>query len=78
MKGNLLNEINEVKKGDGTPFKVFTPFWRHAEKFYLEKVPSKDKKIQKCKNKINFFKNTFNPEKILPKKEWFKKFNKFY
>jgi len=25
-KGNTLNEIDEVKKGDGTPFKVFTPF----------------------------------------------------
>ena len=35
LKGNLLNEINEVKKGDGTPFKVFTPYWRNAEKFYL-------------------------------------------
>ena len=32
-KGNVLNEIGEVKKGDGTPFKVFTPFWRNAEKY---------------------------------------------
>ena len=78
FKGNILNEVDEIKKNDGTPFKVFTPFWRHAEKFYLEKVPSKDKKVQKCKNKINFFKNTFNPEKILSKKEWFKKFDKFW
>ena len=28
FKGNALNEINEIKKNDGTPFKVFTPFWR--------------------------------------------------
>ena len=33
FKGNALNEIDEVKKNDGTPFKVFTPFWR-IEKFY--------------------------------------------
>ena len=26
-KGNTLNEINEIKKNDGSPFKVFTPFW---------------------------------------------------
>ena len=26
FKGNILNETSEVKKGDGTPFKVFTPF----------------------------------------------------
>ena len=28
--------INEIKKSDSTPFKGFTPFWRTAEKFYLE------------------------------------------
>ena len=43
FKGNILNEINEIKKGDGTPFKVFTPYWRNAEKFYLEKIPQKKK-----------------------------------
>lgn len=32
FRGNALNEINEIKKSDGTPFKVFTPFWRTAEK----------------------------------------------
>jgi deoxyribodipyrimidine photo-lyase len=28
FKGNILNEFQEVTKNDGTPFKVFTPFWR--------------------------------------------------
>ena len=37
FKGNILNEYIEVKKKDGTPFKVFTPYWRNAEKLYLEK-----------------------------------------
>ena len=37
FKGNLLNEAHEVIKNDGTPFKVFTPFWKTAEKFYLDK-----------------------------------------
>ena len=31
FKGNILNEFQEVTKNDGTPFKVFTPFWRVAE-----------------------------------------------
>ena len=44
FKGNILNEFNDVKKNDNTPFKVFTPFWRVAEKFILEKVPSQIKK----------------------------------
>jgi deoxyribodipyrimidine photo-lyase len=78
FKGNALNEINEIKKGDGTPFKVFTPFWRTAEKYYIEKIPSKEKMIKKCKNKINYFKNCIEPEKILPKKDWFKNFEKIW
>ncbi len=78
LKGNILNEFNEVKKNDGTPFKVFTPFWRTAEKFYLEKIPSKEKKIIKCKRKINFFKNTTDFSKIYPRKKWFKKFENFW
>ncbi len=78
FKGNILNEINEVKKSDGTPFKVFTPFWRNAEKYYLEKIPSKEKKIIKCKKKIDFFKNSLNEIQILPKNKWYKKFEKYW
>ena len=48
LKGNILNEINDVKKGDDTPFKVFTPYWRTAEKIYLDKIPTKEKIILKC------------------------------
>ena len=76
FKGNALNEIDEIKKNDGTPFRVFTPFWRAAEKYYIEKIPSKEKVIKKCKNKINYFKNCIEPQKILPKKDWFKNFEK--
>ena len=50
-KGNVLNEIDEIKKNDGTPFKVFTPFWRNAENHYIEKIPSKEKIIKKCLRK---------------------------
>ncbi len=78
FKGNVLNEIGEVKKSDGTPFKVFTPFWRNAEKCYLEKIPSKEKNIKKCKKKIKYFQNCIEPEKILPKKNWFKNFEKIW
>ena len=49
FKGNILNEIDEIKKSDGTPFKVFTPYWRNAEKYFIEKVPINIKKISKCK-----------------------------
>ena len=78
FKGNALNEIDEVKKADGTPFRVFTPFWRYAEKYYFEKIPQKFKAVQKCKNKISFFKNSIDEKKILPKKNWFKKFEKIW
>ena len=78
FKGNALNEIHEVKKNDGTPFKVFTPFWRTAEKHFIDKIPSKKKTIKKCKKKINYFKNCIKPEKILPKNNWFKNFEKIW
>ena len=78
FKGNILNEIGEVKKEDGTPYKVFTPFWRNAEKFYLEKIPSANKKILKLKKKINFFTNSIKVEEIFPKKKWYKKFEKHW
>ena len=78
FKGNSLNEIDEIKKNDGSPFKVFTPFWRNAEKYYIEKIPSKEKKIKTCKKKINYFKNCIKPEKILPKKKWFENFEKIW
>ena len=78
FKGNALNEIGEVKKADGTPFRVFTPFWRYAEKYYFEKIPQKLKAVQKCKNKISFFKNSIDEKKILPKRNWFKKFEKIW
>ena len=78
FKGNILNEFNEVKKNDGTPFKVFTPFWRNAEKYYMEKIPKREKKISKCLKKISFFKNTINDKEIYPNKKWFKKFEKYW
>ncbi len=78
FKGNTLNEFEEVKKADGTPFKVFTPYWRNAEKFYIEKVPSIQKNISKCKKKLSFFKKTMELVEILPKKQWSKKFEKYW
>jgi len=71
-KGNVLNEIDEVKKNDGTPFKVFTPFWRNAEKHYIDKIPQSEKIIKKCLKKFSFFQNCISHSKILPKNTLFK------
>ena len=78
FKGNILNEFEEVKKSDGSPFKVFTPFWKNAEKIFFDKIPSLEKKISKCNKKISFFKKTINENEIFPKKKWFKKFEKYW
>jgi deoxyribodipyrimidine photo-lyase len=78
FKGNTLNEAHEIKKGDNTPFKVFTPFWRTAEKFYLDKGFSKKEKIKTKNKKIKFLDKTINLESIFPKKNWFKKFQNFW
>ena len=73
-----MNEYDEVKKGDGTPFRVFTPFWRVAEKFFLEKIPKKEKKILKCVSKISFFQKTIKEDEIYPNNKWVRKFEKYW
>ena len=78
FKGNILIEFQDVTKDDGTPFKVFTPFWKKAEQRYLEKVPSKISKIKKLSKEFIYFKESTSPDEILPKKNWFKKFEKYW
>ena len=36
FKGNVLNEYNNVTKDDGSPYKVYSPFWRVGEQIYLD------------------------------------------
>jgi deoxyribodipyrimidine photo-lyase len=78
FKGNLLNESDEIKKNDNTPFKVFTPFWKTAEKFYLDKGFQKTERIKAKNKKIKFLNKVTNLENILPKKKWSKKFENFW
>ena len=74
FKGNVLNEYDKITKNDGTPFKVYSPFWRNAEQFYLERLPDKINKVKKCKKIYKLFKNQIKSEDILPKSNWYKKF----
>jgi deoxyribodipyrimidine photo-lyase len=78
FKGNILNEFQNVTKKDNTPFKVFTPFWRVAEQIYVNAVPSKLSKVLKKKKSYEYFKNNKLPKEILPKKNWFKKFENYW
>ena len=78
FKGNILNEFQEVTKNDGTPFKVFTPFWKMAEQKYIDSIPDKNYKLKNLKTSKLFFKNCINPDDILPKKKWFKKFENYW
>tara|TARA_B110000881_G_C18600597_1_gene534863 strand:+ start:295 stop:1710 length:1416 start_codon:yes stop_codon:yes gene_type:complete len=78
FKGNLLNESTEIKKSDNTPFKVFTPFWKTAEKNYLEKELRHVKKVKSRNKKINSIIKCIDLKNILPKKNWFMKFEKYW
>ncbi len=78
FKGNILNEFQEVTKNDKTPFKVFTPFWRTAERIYLGLPPSKNYIVKKQSQIKSFFKNCINPNDILPKENWHKKFENYW
>ena len=78
FKGNILNEFQEVAKNDGTPFKVFTPFWRNAEKKFLGLPPGKNYIVKKKSKILSLFKNCIEPIEILPKKNWYKKFENYW
>ena len=78
FKGNILNEFQEVTKNDGTPFKVFTPFWKNAEQKFLSLTPSKNYIVKKKMNIFNFFKNCIRSQDILPKSNWYKKFENYW
>ncbi len=78
FKGNILNEPHEIQKGDNTPYKVFTPFWRTAEKFYLDKGFNKEQKIKIRDKKTNFLDQLINVESILKKKNWHLNFEKLW
>ena len=57
---------------------MFTPFWRNAEQVYLNKPLSKNYIVKKKTKKISFFKKCIEPNDILPKKDWYKKFDKYW
>ncbi len=78
FKGNILNEYFDVKKSDGTPFKVFTPFWKNAEPIYLNKGFSKKNLVKKKINNYRIFKKIEKFENILPSKKWYQKFEKHW
>ena len=44
----------------------------------LIKFHQKKKIVKKCTKKVNYFKVCIKPEKILPKKNWFKDFEKIW
>ena len=78
FKGNILVEFQELTKDDGAPYKVFTPFWKKTEQFYISKAPSKNFKIETKKKQINLFKKSISIKDILPKKNWYKKFENYW
>jgi deoxyribodipyrimidine photo-lyase len=78
FKGNILNEYQSITKNDGTPFKVFSPFWRNAEQVFLDAVPQKTSEIKKLKSKKTLFNSKDTFKQIMPKKDWFKKFDQYW
>ena len=75
FNSNLLNPVEKVKKDDGTPFKVFTHYWKKAEKIYLENNQKIDERISSYSKKKKINKDI---EAIYPKKNWNKKFEKYW
>lgn len=76
FEANLLNPVEKIKKDDGSPFKVFTHYWKKAEKTYLRNNHKFNDKIFKNYN-LDLKKNK-NIQAIYPKKNWYKKFEKYW
>ena len=76
FEANLLNPVGNIKKDDGTPYKVFTHYWKKAEQIYLRNNLRFNDKINKNYNH-NLEKDE-NIEAIYPKKNWYKKFEKYW
>jgi deoxyribodipyrimidine photo-lyase len=76
FEANLLNPVEKIKKDDGTPFKVFTHYWKKAEQNYLRNNHKfDDKKYKNCNHDL---KKNKNIQAIYPKKHWYKKFEKYW
>jgi deoxyribodipyrimidine photo-lyase len=76
FEANLLNPVEKIKKDDGTPFKVFTHYWKKAEQIYLKNNHQYNDKIYKNYNQN--LKKDKNIEAIYPKKNWYNKFAKYW
>ena len=68
---NLLQNPFSIKKKDGTPFQVYTPFWKNAEIYYLNNNIIKNFTKKKINQKIQVNNKNQNiiEENILPKKK---------
>ena len=71
-------EFQDMTKDDGTPYKVFTPFWKKTEQKYISKTFYKNLKVKTKEKKINIFKKSISTKEILPKNNWYKKFEKYW
>ena len=60
FKGNILVEFQDMTKDDGTPYKVFTPFWKKTEQQYISKNLFKNLKIKSKEKLINIFKKSIS------------------
>ncbi|MEK9717505.1 MAG: deoxyribodipyrimidine photo-lyase, partial [Pelagibacteraceae bacterium] len=78
FSSNLLQKPEETVKKDGTPFQVFTPFWKNAEEKYVNSKNYSPIETGKVKNKVFKSENIKKIQKILPNKKWYLKFDKYW
>lgn len=73
FNGSLLWEPWDILKADGTPYKVFTPYYRNGcLRATIPRVPiSKPSKLKYFSDAIN--KTSINKLSLLPKHGWYKK-----
>ena len=75
----ILIDKDGIKEVDLTAEEIAQRETDEAEAIAQAEIETKKKAdAKKCKKKIDYFNNCLEPEKILPKKKWFKNFEKIW
>ena len=79
FQGNVLCHTDKLLKKDGTPYLVYTPFWKNFLTCYEPKKMSLPRRLPSSFKKSSFkYRCTLDDLGLLPKRSWHKKFDQYW
>jgi deoxyribodipyrimidine photo-lyase len=73
--GNVLNRPSAVLKGDGTPYRVYTPYWRAVVKREVDPIVPKPRKLPPAPAGKH---HSLAKLGLLPNHDWYKKIEPYW